>query len=357
MPKVPADNPMSEVKVSLGRHLFYDTRLSGNGSFACASCHRQALAFTDGRPTGLGSTGESHPRGSMGLTNVAYASALAWANPNLRRLEDQALRPMFGDAPVELGLAGREREMLERLRADPRYRRMFTAGFPGEADPFTVDNVTKALAAFERTLISGDSPYDRYRWRGQASAISEAAKRGEALFFSERLACAQCHGGFNFTSAVEYEGTGAPEQEFFNIGLYNIGGTGAYPAPNTGVHAVTGVPQDMGRFKPLSLRNVALTAPYMHDGSVATLEDVIVLYEAGGRTIDSGPRAGIGRENPFKDARVSGFALSSGEREDLLAFLRSLTDSSFIRDPRFSDPWPDTLAVSAAHPADGVSDR
>lgn len=338
VPKVPADNPMSVAKVELGRHLFHDPRLSGNGTQSCATCHVQALAFTDGRTRGVGSTGEVHPRGSMALANIGYASTLTWANPNLTRLEEQALVPMFGEDPVELGLAGMEDELLERLRGDATYRSLFPSAFPDEADPISVHSIARALAAFQRALISADSPYDRWI-RGDDNAVGDDVMRGEELFFSERLECFHCHGGPFFTSSVDYEGKGFPEVEFFNTGLYNIDGRGAYPDPNTGVHLFTGDPADMGRFRAPSLRNIAVTAPYMHDGSAATLDDVLDHYEAGGRTITSGPHAGVGSRNPFRSEFMVGFRLTPLERADLLAFLESLTDSTFLSDPRFGDPW------------------
>src|SRR5688500_12788593 len=203
LPLVPADNPMSDAKVELGRRLFYDTRLSGNGAFSCSSCHRQQNAFADARNLPFGSTGQAHPRNSMSLPNVAYQVVLGWADTGTRRLESQALIPMLGTTPVELGLAGREAEMLGRLRSVPLYQPLFRAAFPADTSPFTVDNVTRAIAAFERTFVSGDSPYDRYR-RGMTSAISDAAKRGEALFMADRLKCSQCHSGIMFTNAASW---------------------------------------------------------------------------------------------------------------------------------------------------------
>ncbi len=336
-PKVPADNPMSTIKVELGRRLFYDTRLSGNGTFACANCHKQERAFADALPLAVGSTGQVHPRNSMGLTNIAFAPVLTWANPNQRSLEAQALVPMFGETPVELGLAGKDKEMLARLSADTLYQRLFRESFPGAASP-TLDQVTKAIASFERTLISGTSPYDRFR-QGDSTAISRSARRGESLFFSERLECFHCHGGFNLTNTVDYVGKGFVEVEFHNTGLYNLHGSGAYPADNVGIKEHTERPADMGRFKAPTLRNIALTAPYMHDGSIPTLDGVIAHYAAGGRTIVGGPLAGVGRRNPFKSGFVKGFVLSPSERRDVLAFLNSLTDSAFVTDPRFSNPF------------------
>ncbi|MGE3274936.1 MAG: MbnH family di-heme enzyme [Vicinamibacterales bacterium] len=338
-PKVPADNPMSVAKAELGRHLFYDTRLSMNGTYSCASCHEQARAFSDARARAIGATGEVHPRSSMSLANIAYSPVLTWANPTQRRLETQALVPMFGEEPVELGLSGQEGPMLARLRAEPRYGPLFTQAFPGETDPLTLGNVTRAIASFERTLLSGRSPYDRYRLGEDPTAISEAAKRGETLFFSERTECFHCHGGFNFTETSDFVGKGFVEVEFHNTGLYNVDGEGAYPAPNTGVMSVTEDPADMGRFKAPTLRNVAVTAPYMHDGSAATLADVLEHYSSGGRTIPDGPNRGIGANSPLKSTFVKRIDLTPKERADLIAFLESLTDEGFLRDARFGDPW------------------
>jgi cytochrome c peroxidase len=275
----------------------------------------------------------------MSLTNIAYSPVLTWANPTQRTLEAQALVPMFGEDPVELGLAGKEKEMLARLATAPKYRELFAAAFPGDPAPITLANVTKGIASFERTLLSGRSPYDRYRTGEDPIAIADSAKRGEALFFSETTECFHCHGGFNFTETADYVGKGFLEIEFHNTGLYNIDGRGAYPEPNTGVHAVSDDEEDMGRFKAPSLRNIAVTAPYMHDGSIATLEEVLAHYEAGGRTIASGPNAGDGSKNPRKSSFVKGFTLTPQQRTDLIAFLRNLTDDEFLTDPRLSNPW------------------
>ena len=325
-PVVPPDNPMTAEKVDLGRHLFYDTRLSVDGTFACASCHKQEHAFADEKAHALGVTGEVHPRGSMSLANIVYSPVLTWANPTLRQLEAQALVPMYGEHPIELGLAGKDVMMLGRLQSEARYRQLFPAAFPGDSAPFTVTNITRAIASFERALLSGASPYDRYRTNLEFDAISPAAHRGEDLFFSDTVQCFRCHGGFNFQTTVDYVGKGHLALEYHNTGLYNIDGNGAYPRSNTGVHAISGEPADMGRFKAPSLRNIAVTAPYMHDGSIPTLDGVIAHYEAGGRTIDAGPDKGVGATSPIKSAFVKGFTLTAADRADLVAFLESLTD-------------------------------
>jgi cytochrome c peroxidase len=336
-PRVPADNPMSREKVELGRHLFFDTRLSRNETQSCASCHDPARAFTDGLAQSTGSTGDGTPRSSMSLANVGYLTTLTWANPALVELEDQALVPIFSEDPVELGFAGNESELLARLENDPLYVELFEAAFPGE--PISLGSMVRAIASFERTILSFDAPYDRYAYGGQAGALSDAALRGRELFFSEELECFHCHGGFNFSDSVAHEGTAIVETMFHNTGLYNLGGNGAYPDPNTGLYEITGVASDMGRFRAPTLRNVAVTAPYMHDGSIATLEEVIDHYAAGGRTIASGPNAGVGSDNPFKSEFVNGFELTASERADLVAFLESLTDQAFLERASLTNPW------------------
>ncbi len=336
-PRVPTDNPMGVEKVELGRRLFHDRRLSGNGSMACASCHVQARAFTEDRATSVGSTGEVHPRNAMSLANAAYNTTQTWANPLLVALEAQALIPMFGTDPIELGLAGAEDALLARLAADPDYPPRFARAF-GD-DTITLDRVVKAIAAFQRALITVDSPYDRFFYRGDVAAMSEAALRGLDLFFSERLECFHCHGGFNFNAASVHATSGFVETPFFNNGLYNLNGTGAYPEGNRGLYEITLKSEDMGRFKPPTLRNIALTAPYMHDGSLPTLEAVLDHYAAGGRLIEAGLLAGDGRASPHKSPFVRGFTLTADERADLLAFLHALTDTTFVNDPRFSDPF------------------
>ncbi len=338
-PKVPDDNPMSEVKVELGRHLFYDVRLSENGTQSCGSCHLQSLAFTDGRAQAVGSTGEVHRRSAMGLTNVAFTPALNWASSVVVTLEHQALGPLFGEAPVELGMGGREALLLERLRGDGRYPALFAEAFLADEEPIRVATVTRALSAFQRSLISGSSPYDRWVYGGDGAAVGDDVKRGRELFFSEKFECFHCHGGFNFADSVQHDGSTIAQLMFHNTGLYNVDGNGAYPPSDVGLMELSDRPQDMGRFRAPTLRNIAVTAPFMHDGSIATLSEVLDHYARGGREITSGPNAGLGWMSPLKSEFVHGFALSSQERADLLAFLESLTDEQFLTDPRFSDPF------------------
>ncbi|MCI0516208.1 MAG: di-heme enzyme [Woeseiaceae bacterium] len=338
LPRTPPDNPMSEAKVELGRHLFYDRRLSINGTTSCGTCHRQSLAFTDGLAQAVGATGELHPRSSMSLVNVAYAARLNWANHLVDRLEIQALTPLFGEDPVEMGVVGRENEILALLRQDPYYSSAVPQAFPGDADPYSLLNLLRAIASFVRSIVSFDSPYDRYL-HGDASALSTSAVRGMALFFSERLECFHCHGGVQFTDSSTHADSVIESVGFHNNGLYNIAGTGAYPPDNTGLFDITGERRDMGRFKAPTLRNISVTAPYMHDGSLETLDAVIRHYEAGGRSIAQGSRAGDGSRNPYKSPFIKGFSLSDQERAELLDFLAALTDEPVLHDPRFADPF------------------
>ena len=338
VPKVPEDNPMSADKVELGRFLFYDVRLSGNGKQSCASCHHQDKAFTDGRATAVGSTGDGHPRNAQQLSNVAYNATLTWANPSLVTLERQMENPIFGESPVEMGVNDANKaQVLQRLKVDSAYEARFAKAFPGIADPVQWGNVIKAIAAFQRTLISGGSKYDRYL-QGK-ELLSPAEERGMKLFFGEKAECFHCHGSFNFNDQIVHAASRLVETPFHNTGLYNIDGKGAFPEPNRGVFELTAKATDMGMFRAPSLRNVEVTGPYMHDGSIATLADVLKHYAAGGRNLTQGPHAGDGRANPYKSDLITRIDLSEQEQDDIVAFLRTLTDHDFLTNPKFADPF------------------
>jgi cytochrome c peroxidase len=225
--------------------------------------------------------------------------------------------PMYNEHPIELGLKDRDGEILARLSADPDDIERFRAAFPDEPAPVTMAHAVKAIASFERVLLSGDSPLDRYLYRDDRTAISPAARRGLDLFFSQRLRCGQCHGSFNLSGPVTFEGATTPRLTFHDTGL----GT-----RDRGLFEQTGNKADMGRFRAPTLRNIAVTAPYMHDGSIPTLAKVVEHYAAGGR-------AGLSRNDLNQ-----GFAISPAETADLIAFLESLTDQAFLTNPALSDP-------------------
>jgi cytochrome c peroxidase len=289
-PLVPEDNPMSDAKVDLGARLFGEKRLSVTGGYACESCHQPRLAYTDGRPRALGATDKPTRHSAMSLANVAYNAAFTWNDPGVHTLERQMLQPLFNEHPVEMGLKGREAQVLALLAADADYSARFIAAFPGESPPVTIDHMVKAIAAFERTLISGRSSFDRYVFDDDLDALSTSSKRGMALFYSARAGCSQCHSGLNFSGPLRYQGHVQAAASMANTGL--------------------------GRMRVPTLRNVALTAPYMHDGSIATLAEVIEHYAAGG-----------GRA---ADRRLRPLQLSLQDKHDLVAFLQSLTDQGFV---------------------------
>lgn len=338
LPVVPADNPMTPAKVELGHYLFYEKRLSGNGTMMCASCHVQRLAFTDARRVSRGSTGELTARSSQALVNVAWNASYTWANPSLLSLESQMSVPLFGENPVEMGVNdSNKQQVLQRLQRDARYRRLFRQSFPQDGEPISWRNIIRAIASFERSMVSGRSRYDQYL-QGNAR-LSAAEQRGKQLFFGEKAECFHCHGGFNFSDQTVSVRSRLEEMLFHNTGLYNMGGSGAFPEGNRGVYELTGVAEDMGKFRAPSLRNIAVTAPYMHDGSLKDLPAVLAFYAAGGRNIRHGRYQGDGRLNPFKSELIGNIALSRQEQQDIIAFLHTLTDESFIRNPALADPF------------------
>jgi len=313
---------MSQAKVELGRRLFYDADLSIDGTVACGTCHEQHRAFTEGNAAHPGVHETPGKRNVMGLANVAYFYPLTWADPRRDRLETQALVPLNGKDPVEMGMDGHADVMVDRLKSDDCYRRMFAAAFPADQGEISLGNVIRALASFERTLLSFDAPYDRAQ-RGDTTALTASAKRGEALFFGPQFHCNGCHSGQTFTDATK--DLALRQGPFHNIGLYNLDGRGADPATDHGLREATLRPEDEGKARTPSLRNVALTGPYMHDGSVTDLGLAVLRHY--------GPGA-----NPLRDKRLHGPAPDALQTQDILAFLYALTDTGFAGDPRFSQP-------------------
>ena len=295
-------------RVELGRRLFYDADLSIDGSMSCGTCHEQHRAFSEGNATHPGVHGEPGRRNVPGLANVGSFRVLTWADPSLTRLEAQVLTPLKGEHPVEMGMAGKDQVLSERLGADPCYRRMFADAFAGDA-AITVPRIAQAIATFERTLVSDDAPFDRYR-RGDPRALSAEARQGEALFYGPRLGCSSCHAGNNFTDG-----------QYHDIGLEAPDG----PDADHGLSEMTLRASDEGRFRTPSLRNVALTAPYLHDGRASSLAEAI--------------RAHFARDGGAKrDAALRGRSIDDPDLQAVIAFLDALTDQQFVHDPRFSLP-------------------
>ncbi len=318
IPAPPADNPLTVEGVELGRHLFYEKALSLDNSTSCGSCHQQARAFTDGRARAQGVGGALHARSAMALQNLVWEPKLTWdgASPSL---EQQARTPIENAVEMHQPL----RAGVARLQQMAPYPPLFGKAFG--TSTITEENALKALAQFERTLISSNSRYDRYR-RGDRSLLSADEVRGLQLFSIHPNGtlrggnCSDCHGGELQT-----------DHNFRNNGL-----DAAFA--DLGLSSQTGRPTDNGKFRVPSLRNVALTAPYMHDGRLATLQDVLDHYNEhvafNSPTID--PLLLNTTNDPLQQRHD--LELTAQEKTQIIAFLRTLTDSTFILDPRFSAP-------------------
>jgi cytochrome c peroxidase len=298
---VPEDNPTTEEGVALGRRLFYETALSANGKISCGNCHRQELAFTDGQTFSTGFDGTPTDRNAMSLVNLLWVRNFFW-DGRARGLEQQAETPLTHPHEMGQGLC----ISAEKLQKKGNYPRLFKAAFGTSI--ISGDLICKALAQFERTLISADSRYDRYLQN--AYTPTSAERRGIGLFF-DRANCGHCHSGPKTFNEL-----------FHNNGLDSF-------SKDPGRETVTGQVIDRGRFRVVTLRNIALTAPYMHDGRFRTLEAVLDHYS---EHIQHSATL-----SPF--ITEGGLHLSVQEKNDIIAFLNMLTDSSFVTDKRFSNPF------------------
>ncbi|MDX2006264.1 MAG: cytochrome c peroxidase [Meiothermus sp.] len=300
---IPADNPQTPAKVELGRKLFYDTRLSSDNTVACASCHKPEFAFSDGgKAVSEGVRRQKGTRNAPTLTNVGFRQSLFWEG-RTPRLELQAVGPITAHDEMDMT----PEALRSRLEGIPEYRLAFARAFPRE--PISLQTVAKAISAFQRTLVSFDSPYDRYV-AGDDKAMSPAALRGMELFLGEKGDCFHCHVGGQFT-----------DDQPRNTALYTV-------YEDVGLARATGKDEDVGKFKTPTLRNVALTAPYMHDGSIKTLREAIQHYNNGGQP------------NLNSDPLIRPLGMTDAEVEDLVEFLKALTDEGFTKNPAFLPPKP-----------------
>lgn len=304
---IPAGNPQSPAKVELGKRLFFDTRLSLDQGSSCATCHSPEKAFTDGLPRSKGFNGATLRRNSPTILNAAYNSLQFW-DGRASSLDEQCKGPLL--SPAEMNMVD-EKHLVDRLNAIAGYRRDFQSVFG--TGP-SLDNVAKAIAAFERTLLTPGSKFDRYA-AGEKNALTAEEKRGLIVFFGKG-SCSECHNGPNFT-----------DDKFHNLGLMSASGVA-----DEGRFEVTSNIEDRGAFKTPTLRNVSLTGPYMHDGSSATLEEVIDLYDRGGG------------DGPNKSHLVYKLNLSTQEKSDLVAFLKSLTGA--VPEIHPAEPYMDAAANS-----------
>ena len=299
---VPDDNPLTPEKIALGRRLFSDRVLSRDGTRSCASCHDPDRAFTDGRPVAIGVRGRRGTRNAPTLINRGYGRAQFW-DGRARSLEQQAVEPIANPKELDLGLD----EAIDRLARLRAYRDQFEAAF---GRPVNSDDLARALSSYVRSILAGDSPFDRYV-NGDTGALSDEARRGLRLFRG-RANCTACHVGPLLTDE-RFHNTGvawrAPDQRPGS----GQAGSGQASFQDLGRFLVTGTDADRGAFKTPTLREIARTAPYMHDGSLARLDDVIEYYERGGNP------------NAFRDPELRPLALSGDDRRALVAFLESLS--------------------------------
>ncbi len=290
-PYIPEDNQLTQSRVDLGKKLFFDKVLSRDSSVSCASCHVPRFAFTDRKTKGIGIRAQEVSRNTPTLTNVAYQDKflLDGLNPSL---EAQVNIPIHELKEFDFSII----LVAERLKKNPQYVQLSKEAYGSDPSPRVITN---AIAAYERTLISGNSSFDKYHFQGDSSALNASQKRGMNLFYNT-LNCSECHSGFNFT----------------NGGLTNNGLYEHYP--DTGRMRLFGMEKDRAIFKVPTLRNIAVTYPYMHDGSLNSLYDVINHYSSGGKNHQN------------KSELIQPFTLTDEEKIDLVSFLQALTDSSFL---------------------------
>jgi cytochrome c peroxidase len=324
---------IAQNQIELGRHLFFDRRLSVNNTRACATCHNPNFAFTDGYKRSLGAFADLHQRNTQPLFNLCFLKNYTAADSTIHSTLQQMEKPLFNTHNIEMGAAGQEAEILGRIKNDKNYALLFA----NACYESNWQSIKKSISQFEESITSFSSPYDKFI-AGDSNAISASAKNGLKIFFSANTNCNFCHGGKNFSASIMKTDTEINEQ-YFNIGLYNLNNRGDYPEYDKGLMELTKQKQDMGKYRVPTLRNLAFTAPYFHDGSAASLVDVVDHYATGGRIINDGVYKGNGSQNQYKHRLVKGFKISTNEKLDLIAFLISLSDSNFIKNKMYQNPF------------------
>jgi cytochrome c peroxidase len=327
---LPAGNPLTAEKIALGRALYFDKRLSADGTVSCATCHDPATAFADQNALAVGVAGRKGVRNAPTVLNAMFSPRLFW-DGRARSLEEQALEPLLGQS--EMGMQTRE-TLLARVAAIPEYRQEFPKVFGARG--LTVESVAKAIAAFERTQLSGNAPFDRFM-AGDAGAVTAAQRRGWELFRS-KARCIECHtfdASSPFFTDFRFHNTGVATKNLdFNdlARRANAGGRSPNPRPRAdevsdlGRFLTTSRPEDLGAFKTPTLRDVELTTPYMHDGSEKTLLDVVRFYNRGGE------------RNRALDSRIRPLLLTDAEMNDLVEFMRALTSDDVLRQAQSTQP-------------------
>ena len=293
----PADNTFTEERWTLGKQLFYDKQLSNSNTISCASCHKQSVAFSDDVALSIGDNNTTGTSNAPTLANVAYHPYYTRAG-GVPTLEMQILVPIQEHNEFNTNMI----DVIEKLKHNKSYIQQSKSAYNRELDAFVI---TRALANFERSLISGNSRFDDYIYKGNTSALTQSEQNGYTLFNSSKTNCISCHSGYNFTNYA-----------FENNGLYEN-------YADSGRMRLTQLPEDRAKFKVPTLRNIALTAPYMHNGSIHTLTEVIEHYANGGKN------------HINKSSLIKPLTLTTQEKQDLVNFLHSLTDNTFIQNKNF----------------------
>ena len=321
------NNP--SIEAQLGRLLFFDTRLSVNKTKSCESCHIPNLAFTDGFRTPVGAFGDVVKRNTPTLISLADNETYNWAAESITSLEQQSNIPLFGNHPVEMGNDSTNVESLKFIFNDTKYIPLLKKKGITQIDWTTVKTL---IATYVRTFKFQNSKYDLVE-KGKANFTTDEFA-GKKLFFSDKLNCRKCHSGNDFD---EPEFTRM--NKYQNIGLYNIGKDSLYANDDNGLFNESNDRDDIGKFKIPSLRNIMLTAPYFHDGSAPDINAVINSYSKGGREVKDGSFKGDGRLHPNKNQFVEGFKISPKERQQLISFFKTLTDTSYLKNSFYTNPF------------------
>jgi cytochrome c peroxidase len=313
--------------VELGRHLFFDAKLSVNNTRSCGTCHNPSMAFTDGYKRSIGAYADVLQRNTLPLFNLQNQQYFTAADSSLHAVHEQMNNPLFSTNPIEMGLRNDDIAGIKNALANKWYSQQLKV-LNAEAN---IETVKKAIASFVLQIQSYNSAYDNYL-AGDSNALTASQKAGKVLFFSNKTNCYSCHGGKNFNIPDTNLNS-----NYFNTGLYNI--NNSYPVFDIGLAELTKNEKDNGKYKVSTLRNLIFTAPYYHDGSAANLNDVIDAYAAGGRNITTGEYKGKGALHKNKHPLIKGFAISANEKIDLINFLYALTDSSLVENPHYKNPF------------------
>lgn len=333
---IPADNPQTPEKIKLGDKLFHDTRFSSTGDVSCATCHDKNKGFTDQLRVSEGINKLTGTRNAPTVINSAYLHSQFWDGRE-PSLEEQSAQPFLN--PIEMGLSTHE-PILKIVRSDPEYKQLFAAAFGKRGEKISMKEVKQAIASFERTVIGGDSPFDRYRYGGDKTAMTPEQTRGLQVFVGQGR-CVSCH-------VIEQTQALFTDNRFHNLGVgfkrirgqVNTVAQEFVKSKQQGIDvdhavlsqqnvselgrfAITENPTEVGSFKTSTLRNIALTAPYMHDGSLETLEDVVDFYNNGGRLKETDP------VDDFQSGGIRPLNLSDQQKADLVAFMKALTSPEF----------------------------